>query len=167
MIHVLVSACLLGQKVRYNGAAASSDDAILARWVEEGRVVPFCPEVAGGLGVPRPAAEIRGAGGEAILDRGAVVVTRDGLDVTTPFLEGARKAVDAAQSLGARVAVLKDGSPSCGSSWIYDGTFTGQRQPARGVTTALLERHGIRVFSEQQFAEADEYLKKIEADPPK
>ena len=59
MIRVLVSACLLGEKVRYNGADAASGSRILEDWVREGRVVPFCPEVAGGLGVPRPPAEIQ------------------------------------------------------------------------------------------------------------
>jgi uncharacterized protein YbbK (DUF523 family) len=166
MMHVLVSACLLGQKVRYNGAAAFADDAILARWVEEGRVIPFCPEVAGGLSVPRPPAEIRREGGEAVLDRRAVVLTRDGLDVTAHFLDGARKALETARACGARIAILKDGSPSCGSTWIYGGAFNGDRQAAPGVTSALLARHGIRVFSEQQLGEADQYLKRIEPDAP-
>ena len=162
MIRVLVSACLLGEKVRYNGAAAPAHDAVLATWINEGRVVPFCPEVAGGLGVPRPAAEIRGADGEAVLDAHASVVTREGSDVTANFLEGAHKALAAAQSRGVRLAILKDGSPSCGSTWIYDGTFTGQRQHARGVTAALLERNGIRVFSEEQIAEAAAYIKQLD-----
>jgi uncharacterized protein YbbK (DUF523 family) len=162
MVRVLVSSCLLGEKVRYNGAAASSDDAILARWVGEGRVVPFCPEVAGGLGVPRPAAEIRGAGGEAVLDGTASVATRDGADVTAHFLRGAQLALAAARAHDASIAILKDGSPSCGSRSIYDGTFSGRARTGSGVTTALFERHGIRVFSERQLLEAEAYLKAIE-----
>jgi uncharacterized protein YbbK (DUF523 family) len=164
MIRVLVSACLLGEKVRYNGAAASSSNAVLARWLSEGRVVPFCPEVAGGLGVPRPAAEIREGGGEAVLDGNANVVTVAGADVTSNFVRGARLALEAARTQNVRLAVLKDGSPSCGSGSIYDGTFTGQKHAAHGVTTALLERHGIRVFSEQRLDEAAGYLERLEED---
>jgi uncharacterized protein YbbK (DUF523 family) len=166
MVRVLVSSCLLGERVRYNGAAASSHDIILGAWIDEGRVVPFCPEVAGGLGVPRPPAEIRGADGEAVLDARGAVITHAGTDVTANFLDGARKALDAARARGVRVAVLKDGSPSCGSSWIYDGTFSGARQAGRGVTAALLEREGIRVFSERELREAQEYVRTLEAGTP-
>jgi uncharacterized protein YbbK (DUF523 family) len=158
MIRVLVSACLLGEKVRYNGAAATVADATLARWLDEGRVVPFCPEVAGGLGVPRPAAEIGGSNGEAVLDGSARVTTRDGTDVTSAYLRGAHLALDLARLHGVRLAVLKEGSPSCGSAWTYDGTFAGRRRDGRGVTAALLERHGVRVFSEHNLDKALEYL---------
>jgi uncharacterized protein YbbK (DUF523 family) len=164
MIRVLVSACLLGEKVRYNGAAASANDAVLTRWLAEGRVVSFCPEIAGGLGVPRPPAEIRGGDGDAVLASIVPVVTRDHGDVTAAFVRGAELALAAARSQQASVAILKDGSPSCGSSWIYDGTFAGVRRQGRGVTAALLERHGIRVFSERELRAADEYLKIIERD---
>jgi uncharacterized protein YbbK (DUF523 family) len=153
VIRVLVSACLLGEKVRYNGAAASSSNAQLARWAAEGRVVPFCPEVAGGFGVPRPAAEIDGRGR---------VMTQAGADVTDGFLRGAQLALDAARAQNVRLAVLKDGSPSCASDVIYDGSFSGRTRSGRGVTTALLERHGIRVFSEVRVDEAAAYLDTIE-----
>jgi uncharacterized protein YbbK (DUF523 family) len=163
MIKVLVSACLLGEKVRYNGASAAADNWILERWSREGRVVAFCPEVAGGLGVPRPAAEIAGTGGEAVLDGQASVITAAGVDVTDCFLRGAQLALAAAQSQNVRVAILKDGSPSCGSGSIYDGTFSGRKRPGHGVTTALLERHGIRVFSETQMSEAAACLETLES----
>jgi uncharacterized protein YbbK (DUF523 family) len=152
VIRVLVSACLLGEEVRYNGAAARVESPVLAQWVAEGRVVRFCPEVAGGLGVPRPAAEI--AGGR--------VITRTGDDVTASFLKGAHAALDAGRAQNARLAILKDGSPSCGSTGIYDGTFSGTQRPGAGVTTVLLERHGIRVFSESQLDEAADYLNTLE-----
>jgi uncharacterized protein YbbK (DUF523 family) len=166
MIRVLVSACLLGEKVRYNGAAASANDAVLTRWLAEGRVVSFCPEVAGGLGVPRPPAEIRGGDGDAVLATIVPVLTRDNADVTINFLRGAELALAAARSQDARLAVLKDGSPSCGSSWIHDGSFAGMRREGRGVTAALLERHGIRVFNELDMREADAYLKRVESSGP-
>jgi uncharacterized protein YbbK (DUF523 family) len=162
MIRVLVSACLLGERVRYNGADAAAASPILDGWLSEGRVVRLCPEVAGGLGVPRPAAEISGAGGAGVLEGAARVLTRAGADVTASFLSGARHALAAAVADGVRLAVLKDGSPSCGSSFVYDGSFSGTRRSDRGVTAALLEREGIRVFSETRLEEADEYLRALE-----
>ncbi len=162
MIRVLVSACLLGEKVRYDGADAASGSRVLRDWLSEGRVVPFCPEVAGGLGVPRPAAEIRGIDGYAVLDGTGRVQTREGDDVTGAFLRGAELALQMARSQGVRLAILKEGSPSCGSSFVHDGSFTGQRKAAHGVTSALLERHGIRVFSEACLDQAADCLRMLE-----
>jgi len=148
---ILVSSCLLGARVRYNGRAKTSDSEILARWRAEGRLVPFCPEVAGGLPVPRPAAEIVGE----------LVRTRDGQDVTGHFTRGARLALETAKENGVRMAILKEGSPSCGSHRIADGTFTKRQTPGTGLTTRLLSRHGIKVFSEDQLQAADAYLREI------
>jgi uncharacterized protein YbbK (DUF523 family) len=154
----------MGRRVRYDGGAKTSSDAWLAGWREEGRLVPFCPEVTGGLPVPRPAAEIEGgAGGAAVLDGAARVLAVDGSDVTSEFLAGARAALAVARSYGIRLAVLKEGSPSCGTLSIYDGTFQGRRAPGQGVTTALLERNGIRVFDEDHVAEAAECLRTLES----
>ncbi|MEU4832653.1 DUF523 domain-containing protein [Streptosporangium sp. NPDC023615] len=162
MDRILVSACLMGRKVRYDGAAKTSEDALLATWRRQGRLVAFCPEVEGGLPVPRPAAEIEGgAGGAAVLDGTARVLTADGADVTAPFLAGARAALEAARSCGARVAILKEGSPSCGSLAVHDGAFGGGRVPGNGVTTALLERNGIAVFGEERVAEAAARLRDL------
>jgi len=149
--------------VRYDGSAATVTSAILDRWIREGRLVSFCPEVAGGFPVPRPSAEIEGDGGSAVLRGKARVVDESGRDLTTYFVTGANEALRAAQDQDVRLAVLKDGSPSCGSSLIHGGDFTGKTRPGMGVTTALLENHGIRVFSEQQIQEADDYLAQIEA----
>jgi uncharacterized protein YbbK (DUF523 family) len=157
---VLVSACLLGEKVRYNGRDAFADSPIIARWQSEGRIIAFCPEVAGGLGVPRPPAEIQGGGGGDVLNGGAAVATASGADVTDAFIAGARQALAAAVAAGVRAAVLKDGSPSCATTYLYDGSFTGARRSAPGVTAALLERHGIRVFNERELDEADGFLRR-------
>jgi uncharacterized protein YbbK (DUF523 family) len=166
MIRVLVSACLLGEKVRYNGADAASGSRILQDWVREGRVVPFCPEVAGGLGVPRPPAEIQGKGGASVLDGAGRVRTRDGDDATEAFLRGAELALRTARQSGVRMAVLKDGSPSCGSAYVYDGSFGGRREAGAGVTAALLRRSGIEVFSETRLEEAAEHLRQMERSAP-
>ena len=153
MEKILVSACLLGEKVRYNGGAATSDDPLLQRWLTEGRVVSFCPEVAGGLGTPRPRAE----------RSGLRVVTENGEDVTRAFARGAELARATARQHHIRVAVLKDGSPSCGSSYVHDGTFAGQRTGGAGTTTDGLRADGVRVFNEQQIAEASAYLAALES----
>ncbi|WP_130926520.1 DUF523 domain-containing protein [Pseudomonas sp. Sample_14] len=153
MEKILVSRCLLGHRVRYDGGASGPFD-LLEQWIEEGRVVPLCPEVAGGLPTPRAAAEIPGGQGGEVLDGTAAVITTDGEDVSAQFLEGARQALELLQKHGIRVAVLKANSPSCGNLLTYDGTFSGVKVNGEGVTAALLKRHGVRVFSELELAEA-------------
>ena len=166
MVFVIVSACLLGEKVRYNGADSLSSHPVLRRWLDEGRVVPFCPELAGGLGVPRPPAEIQARagqhGGEAVLDGAARILTGAGVDVTEAFVRGATLAAEAARVSGVRVAILKEGSPSCGSSRVADGSFSGMKVPGHGVTAALLRREGVRVFSEHEIDAAAAYLHALE-----
>jgi len=158
VIHVVVSSCLLGAPVRYDGRDKKSDHPILQRWLDEGRVVSVCPEMLGGLGTPRPPAEIDGSGR---------VVTDEGIDVTEAFNAGAH-AVAAHEPL---VAVLKDGSPSCGSSFVYDGTFSKTRVVGgAGVTAALLRARGVAVFSEEQIEAADAFIAACEANaalPPR
>lgn len=160
--YVLVSACLLGSPVRYNGADKRSDNPVLRRWQAEGRVISVCPEVAGGLPVPRPPAEMEGgAGGGRVLSGQIRVVGPEGRDVSAAFVRGAESALQLAQRHRIKLAVLKEGSPSCGSGYVYDGTFSGVRRPELGVTSALLEANGIKVFSELQWAEAEAYLQQL------
>lgn len=153
MQKILVSRCLLGHRVRYDGGASGPFD-LLEQWIAEGRVVPLCPEVAGGLPTPRAAAEIPGGQGGEVLDGVATVITTDGEDVSAQFLDGARQALALVQRHGIRVAVLKANSPSCGNLLTYDGTFNGVKVNGEGVTAALLKRHGVQVFSELQLPEA-------------
>jgi len=96
------------------------------------------------------------------LTRAASVKDATGADVTAAFLQGALRALEAAVAAGARLAVLKDGSPSCGVTYIHDGSFRGRRRPGQGVTSALLSRAGIRVFSESQWDDADAYIRALE-----
>lgn len=154
---VLVSACLLGQPVRYDGRASGHPD-LLQQWQAEGRVVPLCPEVAGGLPTPRPPAEIPGGQGSAVLDGDTQVLTVTGEDVSAAFLAGARLALELVRRHGIRVAVLKSGSPSCGNRLTYDGTFRGVKVAGEGVTTALLRRAGVQVFSELELDQAQRAL---------
>ncbi len=140
---VLVSACLLGQPVRYDGQSKGIVSDWLSALGAEGRALAFCPEVAGGLPTPRPPAE----------RQGERVVTASGLDVTAEFDRGAELALALCQAQGIRFALLKEGSPSCGSGRIYNGRFEGVSVAGEGKTTALLRRHGITVFSEDQLVE--------------
>ncbi|TXH38186.1 MAG: DUF523 domain-containing protein [Rhodospirillaceae bacterium] len=159
MRKVLVSACLMGEAVRYDGRAAGDGGGLLADWQREGRLVTICPELRGGLAVPRPPAEIEGGSGSDVLDGTARIVTPDGSDVTTFFLQGASAALRLAQEHGVKIAVLKQRSPSCGGREIYDGSFQGRRIAGEGVTAALLRRHGILVFDESQLTEAESWLR--------
>jgi len=150
---ILVSRCLLGHRVRYDGGASGPFDQ-LAAWQAEGRVVALCPEVAGGLPTPRPPAEIPGGQGLDVWEGRARVLTADGADFSEAFLEGARQALALVQRHGIGIAVLKANSPSCGNLLTYDGTFSGVKVAGEGVTAALLKRHGVQVFSELELAEA-------------
>lgn len=150
MRKILVSSCLLGEYVRYNGIQIPYTSTVLEKWRQEGRLISFCAEVAAGLPVPRPAAEIVGGDGVTVIDGNAKVINIKGKDVTKYFIAGAHKALRTARMHGITIAVLKENSPSCGSSYIYDGNFSGRRKRGQGVTTALLKRNGICVFSEEE-----------------
>jgi len=143
-VKVLVSACLLGRACRFDGKdklVQELPDALRAEKVE---AVPFCPEEAGGLGTPRPAAVIVGGDGEAVLDGKARVMDDRGVDVTRAFLDGARQALEAARLHGCTVAYLKERSPSCGCAQVH--TEKGVSKGC-GVTTALLRRGGVAPIS--------------------
>ena len=144
---VLVSACLAGRRCRFDGSANPDDE--VARLVAEGRAVLVCPEADGGLGTPRPRAEIVGGDGHDAVAGRARVVTEAGADVTEAYLRGAELALAAARRAGATTAILKARSPSCGVGQIYDGSFTGARTSGDGVTAALLQSEGLEVITEQ------------------
>jgi len=157
MHKILVSRCLLGHRVRYDGGASGPFD-LLQQWIDEGRVVPLCPEVAGGLPTLRAAAEIPGGQGSEVLDGLTSVITVEGQDVSAEFLNGAHQALALVRQHGICIAVLKANSPSCGNRQTYDGTFSGVKVSGEGVTAALLKRHGVLVFSELELAEAAQAL---------
>jgi uncharacterized protein YbbK (DUF523 family) len=158
---LLVSACLLGQKVRYDGSDKDQKSALLNELIAQDRVVTICPEVAGGLGVPRLAAEIQNGTGNDVLNEQAQVIDSSGQDVTVEFVSGARQALALAQQHNVSAAILKARSPSCGNVQIYDGTFSKRLIDGSGVTAALLEQHGIKVFNEDEIAAALDYAANI------
>jgi len=161
MEKILVSSCLVGERVRYNGGTIEFDNQILKFWRRNGLVVSICPEVAGGLSVPRPSSEIFYSDGHQVLNGHDRIVNINGQDVTKYFIEGAQKALLLARFHKIKLAILKEGSPSCGSSYIYDGSFSKIKKPGRGVTAALLKENGIRVFNEKEIHEAEKYLKHL------
>ena len=161
MEKILVSRCLLGHAVRYDGGAHGPVER-LRRWQAEGRVVALCPEVAGGLPTPRPPAEIPGGQGTAVIDGLLAVRSMEGADVSAAFLAGAQAALELVRAHGIRLAVLKARSPSCGNRENYDGSFSGRRVPGEGVTAAALRRAGVQVFSEEELDAAERALRALE-----
>jgi len=153
MESVLISACLVGEAVRYNAAAVRPDRLWLGSIAGRYRLLPFCPEVAAGLPVPRPSAEIVGGDGHDVLHGRASVMDARGEDLTSVFMEAAALALRICRDNRITVAVLAENSPSCGRSSIYDGSFTGQRIAGAGVTSARLLESGITVFSQQQIVD--------------
>lgn len=155
MSKVLVSACLLGHKVRYDGHDKLQNHVRLQAWLQAGKIVTLCPEMAGGLSTPRAPAEIQNnKNGQDVLKGQAIILTNNGKDVTAQFIEGAHQTLALAKKHNVKVAILKANSPSCGSQMIYDGTFSNQRIVGMGVTAALLKNHEILVFDENQIDEA-------------
>ena len=137
---ILVSACLLGLPTRHDGGHCRR--AAVLEMARQRQLIPVCPEQLGGLPTPREAAEIASGAGADVLDDRSRVVNRQGEDVTSHFLRGARTVADLAQLLGARQAVFKEGSPSCGVTRIRRN---GQDLEGNGVTTALLKRKDIEI----------------------
>lgn len=141
MKKILVSQCLYGgESVRYDGKSKAETDPRFLKWKEEGRFIPVCPEVFGGL--PTPRADAQRVGNK--------VIARTGKDVTFEYMKGANEAVRLAKEHGVLCALMKEKSPSCGSNKIYDGTFEGNLIEGQGTAVELLREAGIKVFSEEQ-----------------
>ena len=140
-MRILVSACLLGVRCRYDGESKACPAVLdLAK---EHELIPVCPEQLGGLPTPRTPAEIQG-------ER---VVTRDGRDVTKEYQKGAGEAARLYQLLRCDCAILKARSPSCGCGQVYDGTFSGTLTPGDGITAQALKRINARVITEERIKE--------------
>lgn len=145
---MIVSSCLVGIECRYNASSCPDEEAIAL--VNEGKAIPVCPECLAGLPTPRPSAEIESGSGEDVLSGRARVVakTEAGLEnVTDAFVLGAQKTLEIAKQIGAKRAMLKSNSPSCGAGIIYDGTFRSRKRGGNGVAAALLIQNGIEVES--------------------
>lgn len=163
MNKVLVSACLLGEKVRYDGDSKRLPHPFLERLLQSQSVVPFCPEVAGGMPIPRAAAEIIGGDGKAVLNGTAEVAPNNGDAVTAEFIKGAKLALEQCQQQGIQMAILTARSPSCGSGLIYDGSFSRKLTAGDGVTAALLKSNGIKVFNSEEIQQAEAFYPTLSA----
>lgn len=159
---LLISSCLLGEDVRYDGGNSSiamgasfkfSQKELFMDILCENEIYSFCPEVSGGLPTPREPAELVSA------QKPFKVLTKDQHDVTVNFLIGAKNALDLCKSEDIKVALLKSKSPSCGNIKIYDGTFTENLIDGQGLTAKLLEENGITIFNETQLSEFAKFIK--------
>ncbi|RJS58654.1 DUF523 domain-containing protein [Bacillus sp. PK3_68] len=156
---ILVSSCLAGFEVRYNGSHSLHSK--IRELVESQKAIAVCPELLGGFSTPREPAEIVGGDGEAVLDGQAKVVEKSGRDVTVLYIKGAYDTLKKAQEIKATAVILKEYSPSCGSAMIYNGEFRDKKIAGNGVTAALLHRHGFKVISEENLSKL---LDEIEGD---
>ena len=145
-LNILISACLLGDRVRYDGKCKSYDISKLERY----NLISCCPEVDGGLSVPRPASE---------LQKDGKVINVEGLDVTSFFEKGADKALKLVKAHDIKIAILKSKSPSCSNKMVYDGSFSGTLVEGKGLTVELLESCDVKVFDEHEIDEALVYMK--------
>ena len=154
MKKILVSKCLYGDDiVRYDAGDVSETDSRFLKWKEEGRLIPICPEVFGGLPIPRPDSQRIGA---------TKVMAQTGKDVTEEYTKGAEEALRLAKENDVAFCIMKEDSPSCGSKFIYDGTFTDTKVPGQGLAVEYLRNSGFKVFSEDDLDKAFEYLKSLE-----
>ena len=142
---ILVSACLLGWRCRYDGATKIDRNLISGAKAENRSLVPACPEVLGGLGVPRQPAAIIGGDGHAVLKGKARVLDAQGMDVSKAFILGADRTLDIARRTSCSLAILKEDSPSCGACFIKD--VKGNKRKGMGVTAALLSSQNISIES--------------------
>lgn len=146
---IAVSACLLGLNCKYNGKNNRHEE--LLSYLEGKRVIPVCPECYGGLPIPRQPAEIAGGDGHDVLSGKAKVLSKDGKDLTESFLRGADNMVKVCQMLSVSEAILKENSPSCGVTHVYDGSFSGTKNEGQGVFSARLSELGVALRSEKDF----------------
>lgn len=144
---ILVSACLLGHRTKYDGG--SNDTPLLIKQASRGQFIAFCPEQMGGFPIPHPASEIISGSGEGVLAGHCKVLNKHGEDVTALFVRGAEKSAELAAKYRITAAIIKQRSPSCGSRQIYDGTFSHRTKPGMGVTAAILQKLDIPLYSEE------------------
>jgi len=148
----VVSACLAGINCKWNGK--SNINKKIKEMIEKGEAMAACPEVLGGLSTPRKPAGIYGGLGEDVLSGKAKVrASRDGEDMTSSFIRGAEEFLKLAQSKKIKTAILRNRSPSCGcgKTWQLDENFKNHLINGDGVTTALLKKNGIKVYTEENF----------------
>lgn len=141
----LISSCLCGVNCKYSGGNNLNEKCL--KLFKEGKAILVCPEQLGGLSTPRTQAEIKGTP-EGVINKEDKVVTKYNVDVTEEFLKGAYETLYIAKLSNVEKAILKEGSPSCGVNYIYDGSFTGKKIDGKGITATILKENGIEIISE-------------------
>ncbi|OGB66165.1 MAG: hypothetical protein A2Y94_01710 [Caldithrix sp. RBG_13_44_9] len=164
MIKILISGCLLGEKVWYDGEKITLNSSIINQWQQEGRLISFCPEVAGGLPVPRLPSEIQSGDGRDVLTGKARIVDSNRVEVTDYFIRGARSVVRILETNLIKMAVLKSLSPACSKIYIYDGSFSNKIKPGAGILASFLNDYHLKLFDENELESACQYLQKLESD---
>lgn len=144
---ILVSMCLIGINCNYKGESKPNKRVI--ELVKMGKAIPICPEQLGGLPTPRSGARIIKGDGKDVLEGNSKLITDDGKDVTEQYLKGAYETLKLCRMLNVKVVVLKQGSPSCGNGKTQGGENERKTVDGDGVTTALLKKNGIKVYSEK------------------
>jgi uncharacterized protein YbbK (DUF523 family) len=149
-VKILVSTCLVGINSQWDEGSAKVDDVV--ELVRSGKAVFLCPEQLGGLSTPRDPAEIEpGKTAKDVLEGNGRVLTPTGKDFTKQFVCGAQRLLAFCQEMGIETAILKAGSPSCGSRETYDGTFSETMRPGKGTSAELLDQNGIEVYNEGNY----------------
>ena len=153
---VLISACLLGKNCRHNGGHSQliELEKIDVEWI------PVCPEESGGLGTPRPSAEMQ-ENAEYILNGKGKVVTNKGKNVTHEFIRGAEISLQLGLEVGVKTAILKSKSPSCGIGKIYDGSFTKTLKTGNGIFAYLCQENDINCISSDNINQIKKTLAKL------
>ena len=153
---VLISACLLGKNCRYNGGHSKLNE--LNKFDVEW--IPVCPEELGGLGTPRPSAEMQ-ENAETILNGKGKIITNKGKNVTSEFIQGAEKSLQLGLGAEVKIAVLKSKSPSCGIGKIYDGSFTKTLKTGNGIFAHLCHKNDITCISSDNINQIKKTLAKL------
>jgi uncharacterized protein YbbK (DUF523 family) len=145
---ILVSGCLYGWHCRYDGVDLPSTDKRFLDWKEKGILIPVCPEVFGGLDTPRPDCQ----------RIGNKIISCTGIDSTKEYDKGVLEALRLAKENNVICCIMKQDSPSCGSKYIYDGTFTDTKKEGVGITVEILKENGFKVFDEDELDEVEKLL---------
>jgi len=144
----LISACLCGLNCKYNGSN-NYNEKVKALY-DKGNCIAVCPENLGSLPTPREPHEIINGEGKDVLAGTAQIISKDGTDNTSKFIDGANKTLEIAKLLNVDTAILQARSPSCGWGQIYDGSFDNNLRNGNGITAELLSQHGIKILTEEE-----------------
>jgi uncharacterized protein YbbK (DUF523 family) len=148
IVLILVSACLVGVDCKYNGG--NNNNSKVLEYIKDKKYILVCPEQLGGLPTPRTPSEIVHGEGKDVINKKAIVMNKEGNDVSLNFIKGAYETLKIAKLYSCREAILKAKSPSCGNKQIYDGNFKGSLKNGMGVTATILTKEGIKVVNENE-----------------